>query len=105
MSPFHFQRSSGPPTYTAASANLSLSGLDTSDFSPLDATTNTSTTALDADWYHHHHHQQHSAYHLPPLSPAHDHYGATAAASDEHADFASHSIAVSGTEIHRTWAN
>lgn len=93
MSPYHPQKSSGAPTYTAVSASLSLSGLD--DFSPLDPTT------LDsAEWYHHPSSEHHQAsYHLPPLSPGHDHFAATAFGPG---GFASHGIAVTAADMHRT---
>jgi hypothetical protein len=91
MSPYLPQTSSGAPTYTAVSASLSLSGLD--EFSPLDP------NSLDAaEWYHPPATEHHDSYHLPPLSPGHDHFAATGFGPGA---FASHGITVTSAEMHR----
>jgi hypothetical protein len=65
MSTFHAPRP-GAPTFTAAPASLSLSGLD--DFAPLAA----ESDMMEPEWYHGQDHYHHPNAHVPPppaLSP------------------------------------
>lgn len=86
MSPFAHQ-SSGAPTFTAASASLSLSGLD--EFSPV-----MDPNLLDSrEWYH-----DPGENHRAQLSPQHEHYGMNFSPG-----FPSHSVAVSHDSMHRRY--
>ena len=80
------QQNHGAPTFTAASASLSLSGLDHNGYSPaLDP------TLLDnQDWYPNPGHAP------PPLSPQHEQYPVEFGTG-----FSSHRVAVSHEPLHR----
>lgn len=85
MSQFHPPpaQTAGPPTFTAVSASLNLSGLD--HFAPL-----ADSDIMEAEWYHSQDHYHHLDVHAP-LSPGHEPFAAGVSAAFS---YPSHTVSV-----------